>query len=259
MLIRKQNHQITAAEIKASEKRSRILLEGSLDAVMVLEPPNWSFASGNPATIRMFGVKDEKQFISLGPGDLSPKYQPDGQLSTEKAKKMIEKAFEEGSNYFEWVHKKYKGNEFPAVVSLTKMILDGRDILQATVRDITEQKKAEQALKEKINDLERLNKLMVGRELKMVELKERIKQLEAGKSVVASKSSWAQKFQEAVDLEESVIKSLGSNYLGQIEDFNLGILRKRKIKKLLRLLINDSTKHEDKLKELISYENGKRR
>ncbi|MFC1623575.1 PAS domain S-box protein [Patescibacteria group bacterium] len=44
----------------------------------------------------------------------------------------------------------------------------------AVGQDITERKKAEQTLKEKIGELERMNKMMVGRELKMVELKEKL-------------------------------------------------------------------------------------
>jgi hypothetical protein len=39
--------------------------------------------------------------------------------------------------------------------------------------------KAEQSLQEKISELEQMNSLMVGRETAMVELKEKIKTLEA--------------------------------------------------------------------------------
>jgi len=149
----------------------RLLYMTSSDAIMTINPPDWKFTSGNPAAIKMFGVKDEKEFISLGPWDLSPEKQPDGRLSTEKSKEMIEKAVETGSNFFEWTHKKYKGESFPATVLLSKVKLDGRMYLQATVRDITEQKS-------KIEELERMNKIMVGRELKMVELKKEIEELE---------------------------------------------------------------------------------
>jgi len=48
-------------------------------------------------------------------------------------------------------------------------------------RDVTEQKKAEEELKGKLEELERMNKLMVGRELRMAELKKRIEELEKGK------------------------------------------------------------------------------
>ena len=46
-----------------------------------------------------------------------------------------------------------------------------------TFRDITESKKAENTIKEKIKELEKMNDFMVNRELKMVELKEEINKL----------------------------------------------------------------------------------
>jgi len=46
-----------------------------------------------------------------------------------------------------------------------------------TFRDITENKKAENTIKEKIKELERMNEFMINRELKMVELKEEINKL----------------------------------------------------------------------------------
>ena len=46
------------------------------------------------------------------------------------------------------------------------------------VHDVTEQKKAEKNLKEKIEELERYKKVTVDRELKMIELKKKIEELE---------------------------------------------------------------------------------
>lgn len=82
------------------EKIYRTLFESSRDAIMMLAPPDWLFTAGNPATIEMFKAKDEKQFVAKGPWELSPEYQPDGQLSSEKARKMIEKVMETGSHFF---------------------------------------------------------------------------------------------------------------------------------------------------------------
>jgi PAS domain S-box-containing protein len=44
--------------------------------------------------------------------------------------------------------------------------------------DITEEKEKEEALRQKTEELERLNKLLVGRELKMIELKDQLKKLQ---------------------------------------------------------------------------------
>ncbi|MBN1526273.1 MAG: response regulator [Candidatus Omnitrophica bacterium] len=131
-----------------SEEKYKTLYTSSRDAIMTLEPPDWRFTAGNPATIELFGAKDEKEFTSMGPWQLSPEHQPDGMLSSAKAKRMIETAMEKGFNFFEWTHKRLNGEDFFATVLLTRMELEGKQILQATVRDITEHKRMEAKLKE---------------------------------------------------------------------------------------------------------------
>ena len=130
--------------LRDSEAHHRALFVSSSDAVMTVSPPSWKFTSCNPATVRMFGVKDEAEFTSLGPWQLSPEVQPDGRSSAEKAEEMIETAMREGSHFFEWTHTRIDGEEFPATVLLTRMEQAGKVIVQATVRDITIQKRAEE-------------------------------------------------------------------------------------------------------------------
>ena len=144
--------------LQESEEKYRTIYDSSKDAVMMVTPEE-GFLSGNPATIEMFGCKDEKEFISRAPYDLSPQYQPDGKLSSGKAKQMMAIAMEKGSHFFEWTHKRMDDQEFPTTVLLTRMELQGRRVLQATVRDITERKQAEDALQkseEKYRDLAEL-------------------------------------------------------------------------------------------------------
>lgn len=137
------------------DRKYKTLFESSRDAIMMLSPPNWKFIAGNPSALKMFDAKNEKEFTSFGPWDLSPEFQPDGQFSSEKSKKMIEKAMKTSSTFFEWVHKKIEGKEFPATVLLTKIELEGEQLLQATVRDITKQKKIEKSLQEAHGELEK--------------------------------------------------------------------------------------------------------
>lgn len=135
-----------AQALLESEEKHRLLYETSPDAIMTLGLPLWKFTSGNFAIRKMFGVKNEKEFIKFGPWDLSPKYQPDGELSSVKAKKMIGKAMKEGSNYFEWTHKRVNGDDFFATVLLNRVYFKGKFILQARVQDIGELKLVQKAL-----------------------------------------------------------------------------------------------------------------
>ncbi|TFH48724.1 MAG: PAS domain S-box protein, partial [Methanothrix sp.] len=132
--------------LRESEKRFRTLFESSQDALMIFVPPSWKFTAGNKATLELFGIEDKTELISLGPWDVSPEHQPDGQLSADKARVMIETAIREDSHFFEWTHKQLRGEAFPCTVLLTRMHLLSETIVQATVRDISVQKKTEEAM-----------------------------------------------------------------------------------------------------------------
>jgi PAS domain S-box-containing protein len=130
------------------ETRHRILFESSPDAVMTLAPPSWKFTSCNPAAVKMFNLKDEAESATLSPWELFPEVQPDGRPSAERAAEIIETAMREGSQFFEWTNRRLNGEEFPATVLLTRMELAGQAMLQARVRDISVQKREEEALRE---------------------------------------------------------------------------------------------------------------
>jgi PAS domain S-box-containing protein len=150
--IDKLNNEITLRKeteetLHKSEEQYRTLFTESMDAVMILRP-GYGFISGNPVAVKMFGCKDEKEFIAQSPDTLSPKYQPDGALSSDKSREMIQLALAKGSNSFEWAHRRLDGKEFIASVLLSKFNLGDKILLQATVRDITEQNKRENQLQE---------------------------------------------------------------------------------------------------------------
>ncbi len=158
--VRKRAESQREAALEAlvkSENRFRSLFESSHDAIMTLEPPYWKFTSGNPAALKMFMAKNEADFASHEPWTMSPERQPDGRASNEKAKEMIETAMRDGSNFFEWTHKRLNGEEFPATVLLTRMILAEKTILQATVRDITVHKRAESQRKAALEALQKVH------------------------------------------------------------------------------------------------------
>lgn len=69
------------------------------------------------------------------------------------------------------------GKEFPIEISLAYYETSEGGFFSAIIRDITERAKFEKQLKEKNEELKRINDLLVGREQKMIELKEQIDRL----------------------------------------------------------------------------------
>jgi PAS domain S-box-containing protein len=74
--------------------------------------------------------------------------------------------------------KKKDGGILYADINTSPITLAGKKYLMGSFRDITENKKTQDALKEKMRDLERFSKFAVDRELKMEELEKKIKVLE---------------------------------------------------------------------------------
>ncbi|MDD2806526.1 MAG: PAS domain S-box protein [Elusimicrobiales bacterium] len=145
-------------ELAASEARYKTIYLGSRDA-LVLYSPERGFFDGNDATFALFNCTRE-QFRKLTPADLSPERQPDGRLSEEKAREIVALAMEKGGHSFEWRHRKCSGEEFDATVLLTRLTLDGRQVLHATVRDVTEMKKASAERREGYEIQAALNKML---------------------------------------------------------------------------------------------------
>jgi PAS domain S-box-containing protein len=136
----------SADVLRESEARFKAIFEGSNDALMLLTEKG--FFDCNLATLEMFGFATVEEFSRVHPADISPLAQPDGTESFPAAMERITTAFETGSNRFEWVHRRASGEDFPAEVLLTAFDMNGKRVLQATVRDITKRKHAELALLE---------------------------------------------------------------------------------------------------------------
>jgi diguanylate cyclase (GGDEF)-like protein/PAS domain S-box-containing protein len=128
--------------LQNSENKYRALFEDSADANWLMDETGT--LDSNSAALEMFGYQVGD--IMPHPPDMSPANQPDGTPSRIAAQKKIAAAFLNGTERFEWVHQRKDGSVFPAEVCLTALTLNGRQVLLATVRDITERKQAEEAL-----------------------------------------------------------------------------------------------------------------
>ena len=130
--------------IRESEEKFRLLFEKSTDPALLLD--NDRFIDCNEAALKILCCPSKDRLIGLCPADLSPERQPDGALSSDKAKEVVAVASREGFNRFEWVHRAFDGTDIWVDVSLTVIPFQGRQIQYNVWRDISKRKLAEAAL-----------------------------------------------------------------------------------------------------------------
>jgi PAS domain S-box-containing protein len=140
--------------LKDTNKKFQAIFNGSNDAVMLYTAG--AFFDCNPKTLRMFGFKSKSTFSKISVSALSPEFQPDGKTSYDAANVKISYAFKHGACRFYWVHKRTTGELFDAEVSLSAIFYGGERVIQAVIRDVSEEKVAERALQESKDQLETL-------------------------------------------------------------------------------------------------------
>jgi len=163
--IRKNITKRKAAEdaLLNSEMKFRKLFDSSSDAIVLLK--NNVFFDCNPSAFKIFGCSSKEELCTKSPHDLSPPLQPCGIDSKTLYSLHTALALGKGSNNFEWTHQRLNTSEiFLAEVRINKFKLDGGEVLQGIIRDITEQKEAavekEKLIKElsnKYNELMQFN------------------------------------------------------------------------------------------------------
>ncbi len=128
-------------QLDQSKEKFRTLFNTAPDAIMLLNEKG--FVDCNQSALNLFKVSSIEEFITYHPSQLSPIYQYDGTLSTTLSNEKIKAAYLNGDNRFEWQHKRTDGSIFDAEVLLKRVQIEGKTLLQATVRDISARKKNE--------------------------------------------------------------------------------------------------------------------
>ncbi|RIX44144.1 MAG: EAL domain-containing protein [Rhodocyclales bacterium GT-UBC] len=137
--------------LREEEARFRFLFESSPDPAWILHGEE--VVAANKATTALFGTSLQGP---QHPAKHSPEYQPDGQLSSQKAQFMLDTAMQNGVHRFEWVHLHADGTPFLAEVTLLAITMQGQQSAYAVARDISERKKAEDELRASKNLLQGL-------------------------------------------------------------------------------------------------------
>lgn len=158
-----------------SETKFRTLYNNNSEAIMLLDMN--TFIDCNEQTIKLFRFNTKYDFLKKHLGDVSPKTQPCGTPSYKKAQEYMRQALREGRAKFEWVHRKNNGMDFLAEVTLDAMEIDGQMIIQAIVRDISQEKQAVVEIQQNLEELERFNRIMLERESRILEIKQEVNDL----------------------------------------------------------------------------------
>jgi len=108
---------------------------------------NFNVVDCNNATVQLFGLKSKQEYIDRF-HDLSPEYQPCGELSITKIKRMIDLTFKEGRTLFEWMHQTLDGVPIPVEVNLICTMVDGKLVKIGYLRDLRGFKNVQKAERE---------------------------------------------------------------------------------------------------------------
>lgn len=141
-----------AAKIGASIPFPSVF-QNSMDPVLLLNEGR--FTDCNRPAVEIMKASAKEEIIGRHPSELSPEYQPDGELSREKADRMIEAAHLSANHRFEWVHRDMEGGELWVETTLIRIDDDISSLIVVTWRDLASARKAEEALKASQTLLER--------------------------------------------------------------------------------------------------------
>ncbi len=143
--------EITAANeaIAASENRYRFLFESSIDEFFMIDE-NGKFMQVNEAGCEMLGYTREEIIGESIHKIVAPEV-------TGMTDDRVKHVFSEKELTFETVHMRKDGAKIPVEVRSRAVVFDGKPVLLATARDLTERKKAEEAIAERNRQLKILS------------------------------------------------------------------------------------------------------
>jgi hypothetical protein len=115
------------------------------------------FIDGNKAALKKLKMSSVEELNKIHPSQISPLYQPDGELSSKKADRILEICYKSGFQQFEWMHKDLDDNEFLVEVTLKTIQIDDQTMLHVVWRDIENEKQFEVSLLEQNKTLVQKN------------------------------------------------------------------------------------------------------
>jgi len=124
------------AKIREADERIRIMFD-AMPLGAAYHDRNKNCLECNQNIVNIFGLSNKREYIDKF-YQLSPEYQPDGNLTSEKMAKAVDKAFADGYCHFEWMHQKLNGEPIPCEVTIVRVKHNNEFILTVYIRDLRE-------------------------------------------------------------------------------------------------------------------------
>jgi len=134
------------AALRASEEQFKSLFNEPMVSLILHDPDTGKIVDANPAAIAMYGLNHLEELQSFDFW-LDPPY------SFADALAWLRKVRDEGEHCFEWLNRKANGELFWELVQLSPIKIGDQDRVLATSIDITDRKRAEEALRTLNRDL----------------------------------------------------------------------------------------------------------
>ncbi len=133
-------------EIKTSEEYRNRIFESSIIPIIVMDPDSNKFIDCNQAAVEIYRYKFKEEVIGKSLTEVSPTYQDNGELSSDKSLYYIETALKSESIIYNWKHQRPNGELWDSEVHLLSFNIGEKKLLQFSLLDITEQKRAIQLM-----------------------------------------------------------------------------------------------------------------
>jgi diguanylate cyclase (GGDEF)-like protein/PAS domain S-box-containing protein len=127
-------------ELRESEQRFRTIFEQNLAVILLIDPTDGCIVDASEGAARYYGYTID-QLRGKNISRINPK-------PVSEIRRLLTKVLDEGVSVFQFQHYLASGEQRDVDAFASAILLEGRALIYAIIQDVTERRKAEQALQE---------------------------------------------------------------------------------------------------------------